>query len=511
MRKFLNKYAAFAYVFLILYFVLHEFNANYGLVPVSMALKLFLRYLLIAASLRFVSWFYFRNFKQSSFFTFILMIFFLFFGAFHDTLKTAVKNPFFRSHTFIFLLIGLLSFVAIRVIKKYIKGNHVLFSFAAFVVSILFVWELFYVLSNIIFHKEKENNIVEAGLQHYRSGAGSGLQKPDIFFIVFDSYTSSECLLNDFDYSNQKLDSLLTSKGFFISRHSRSNYPLTPISIASTLNMNYLKKDATPEESSAKHMLQGAISVYDSELPLILEKEGYRIYNYSVFDLRNHPAIIKPIFNYLAERLIDEQTLLCRFNTYLLWNFTVKNLWTGKIHIPGSFFKQREEYINNYITREVTELGSVSEEQGSIPHFVYCHIMLPHKPYLFKANGNRQPDSLLLDTSNPKGKFVEQTIYTNSMIEQILDKLIRERKRPYVVILEGDHGFRDFANKKEKNKIFQNLNAYYFSDKQYDLLYDSMTPVNTFRVVLNKYFNQHFNLLKDTSVYISDPSFNFEK
>src|SRR5260370_5145065 len=105
MQRFLNKYAILTYIFLILYFILHEFNANYGLIEVSIVLKLFFLYLLIAIGLHFLSYFYFKNLSQSSFFTFILMIFFLFFGVFHDTLKSSVKNSFFQSHSFVFLLI----------------------------------------------------------------------------------------------------------------------------------------------------------------------------------------------------------------------------------------------------------------------------------------------------------------------------------------------------------------------------------------------------------------------
>ncbi|MDQ3277751.1 MAG: hypothetical protein M3Q06_05465, partial [Bacteroidota bacterium] len=58
------------------------------------------------------------------------------------------------------------------------------------------------------------------------------------------------------------------------------------------------------------------------------------------------------------------------------------------------------------------------------------------------------------------------------------------------------------------NKVFRNLNAYYFSDKDYGMLYDSISPVNTFRVVLNKYFSQSFPLLKDSSFYLVDPEYD---
>ena len=52
--------------------------------------------------------------------------------------------------------------------------------------------------------------------------------------------------------------------------------------------------------------------------------------------------------------------------------------------------------------------------------------------------------------------------------------------------------------------IFSNLNAFYFPNKDYSRLYDSISPVNTFRVVLNTYFNAQLPLLKDSSIIVTE-------
>jgi hypothetical protein len=46
------------------------------------------------------------------------------------------------------------------------------------------------------------------------------------------------------------------------------------------------------------------------------------------------------------------------------------------------------------------------------------------------------------------------------------------------------------------------LNAYYLPGHA-DQLYTSISPVNTFRVVLNSYFGTNFPLLEDVSYYSS--------
>jgi len=48
---------------------------------------------------------------------------------------------------------------------------------------------------------------------------------------------------------------------------------------------------------------------------------------------------------------------------------------------------------------------------------------------------------------------------------------------------------------------FSILNAYYLPNGGHDLLYDSITPVNTFRVIFNHYFGKDYGLLKDRSFY----------
>jgi hypothetical protein len=44
------------------------------------------------------------------------------------------------------------------------------------------------------------------------------------------------------------------------------------------------------------------------------------------------------------------------------------------------------------------------------------------------------------------------------------------------------------------------LNAYYFPGGNDDL-YPTITPVNTFRLIFNKYFDQDYPLLEDKALY----------
>jgi hypothetical protein len=48
-------------------------------------------------------------------------------------------------------------------------------------------------------------------------------EKPDIFFIVLDEYTSSEGLAKYFGFDNHRTDSLFDSEGFFCFDRFRSS------------------------------------------------------------------------------------------------------------------------------------------------------------------------------------------------------------------------------------------------------------------------------------------------
>ena len=55
---------------------------------------------------------------------------------------------------------------------------------------------------------------------------------------------------------------------------------------------------------------------------------------------------------------------------------------------------------------------------------------------------------------------------------------------------------------KERMSI---LNAYYFPGQKYEGLYGRISPVNSFRVVLNSYFGAKLRLLPDRSFFSTWP------
>jgi hypothetical protein len=132
------------------------------------------------------------------------------------------------------------------------------------------------------------------------------------------------------------------------------------------------------------------------------------------------------------------------------------------------------------------------------PKFVFVHLLVAHRPYIFDAVGGVQGDDRLFRNGgrpisgiyDEKGYAAGIRYLDNSLIP-IVQKLLAS-KPPPVIIIQGDHGNR-------RLRQLEILNTYYFPDMNYKSLYPSISPVNSFRVLFNKYFGSSLSMLPDRS------------
>jgi hypothetical protein len=152
------------------------------------------------------------------------------------------------------------------------------------------------------------------------------------------------------------------------------------------------------------------------------------------------------------------------------------------------------------------------------PKFVFAHILAPHPPFVFAADGQPlEPDReyQIMDGSAFAGDWKEyqagysaQIEFVNAELVQTIEAILAKSATPPVIILQGDHGpgsLLDWENVEatclwERTSI---LNAYYLPGDGKDLLYPEITPVNTFRLILKHYFKADLDLLPDRVHYAS--------
>ena len=170
-------------------------------------------------------------------------------------------------------------------------------------------------------------------------------KKPDIYFIVLDGYTSSACLREEFKYSNKSIDSLLKRKKFFISSKSKSNYNVTPFSLSSTLDLNYLEPGIEAKPVSSKLFLQATQTLKENGINRFLKDQGYQVMNYGCFDFSGAATAKEPYFSGTPFNQIDNQTFWSRLKRDIGWNFTTEDFFSGKFRVPPGYAEQKAYHL----------------------------------------------------------------------------------------------------------------------------------------------------------------------
>lgn len=498
----MNKKFAFPwYIFLLpLFYTLHIYNDYFGIFNIGIILKYLAYYLVLSLVIFFITFLFFKNSTKAAIWTVVFLTVFFFWGAAHDFLKNLRLPSFLVSYSFLgsFVLILFIYFtLRLKKGKAPLRAHR----FFIYLLSLLFILEagitLFYIFTNQVKKTDPAGNNQPLNLN---LAISDKTQMPDIFFMVFDEYTSSKALKKYYQFDNGRLDSSLLNAGFFISTNSQSNYNSTPLSIGSAFNMQYFNKPVEKKPNNTLSLLQGAYSLKQSLLPRLLEKNGYAIINYGLCDIKNHPISVKPVFVEYENKILYLETLWGRIQRDILWNLMTRLPHYSKVRPADKNYIERNK--NNY-TNFLREL----DKENNTPKFVFGHVLIPRRPAYLDRNGQpRMMSNEDFTDENHDKLYLEQLIYANTWIDSLVKAATTTpRTRPLVLIIEGDHGNRYAAwGRSIREKQFMNLNTYYFSDKNYSMLYDSISPVNSFRVVLNKYFQAGLPLLIDSTIRLTD-------
>ena len=138
--------------------------------------------------------------------------------------------------------------------------------------------------------------------------------------------------------------------------------------------------------------------------------------------------------------------------------------------------------------------------------------MNPHPPFIFDENGAAiRPEGAFTfyDASNYPGtseeyiqRYRQQLIYLNTLIIQTIDMILSQSEIDPIIILQADHGPGAYlqTNSLESSNLqerFSILNAYHFPLQGDNVLYKNITPVNSFRLLFNCYFDASYEILDD--------------
>jgi hypothetical protein len=326
---------------------------------------------------------------------------------------------------------------------------------------------------------------------------------PDIYLIIVDGYGRADFLEDVYAYDNSQFMDFLKEEGFYIAEMGTSNYPQTELSISSSLNLNYLDGFVdgfgnTSDRSPLRELLQHTV------VSRLLEGQGYQFVALPSASLF---AQIRDADVYLGMTQGDINEFEGLLLSSTLAGVAVESFG---VDLPV----QSYEMHRRYVLYSLDKLADVPELPG--PKFVFAHIMSPHPPFIFDRDGNFiVPDrpystwdaSLFPGTVDEYQKgYIDQMIFLNGKLMDVVTAILDKSSTSPIIIIQGDHGPGAYYNTLDLDytclsERYSILNAYYFPDGDYHSLYPSITPVNSFRVILNQYFSAKLDLLEDRSYF----------
>ena len=322
-----------------------------------------------------------------------------------------------------------------------------------------------------------------------------GQPAPDIYYIILDGYAREDILLKHYQLDNSDFLEDLNLMGFYVARCSQSNYAQTQLSMASSLNSNYLENLDDRYTSGNTSRLGLPEWIKHSSVRQSLESLGYRII---AFDSGYDPTRLEDADKYLSPKIVQD---INDFEGLFIRTTFARVLTEGIafLNLPPDW-EARDQAHRERILYTLEKLKDIPNEPG--PKFVFAHIMSPHWPHVFGPNGepvHERPDSVT--------GYTNQVIFISGQILPVLTEIIENSKTPPIIIIQGDHG-SVIESPQMRMSI---LNAYYLPNDVDKLLYEGISPVNSFRVIFNEYFGDKAPLLEDISNYsLYDDPYNYQ-
>lgn len=340
---------------------------------------------------------------------------------------------------------------------------------------------------------------------------------PDVYYIILDAYARADTLESWFGYDNSEFLNALEERGFYIAEQSNSNYFGTAVSLASSLNMDYLQ-DLDIELGRGIYPSNLREPIRHSAVRQRLEELGYATV---AFPTDYYPTEMDNADYYLRPGL----TPLERFHITGRLNAFEELLVRGTI--AQAFLDLqilRESEVGGFIQEQLDEPRQERREiilstlnllatapEFNEPTFVFAHLQLPHGPYIFEQDGSLVSSEALENRAGShiadnNQLYLDQLIYTSKLILETIDAIQTGSDSPPIIILQSDHGPEpdmdwdrpDPASLKARMGI---LNAYHVPDRCRQQLYPTISPVNSFRVLFDCLGYADQAVLEDRSYY----------
>jgi hypothetical protein len=324
-------------------------------------------------------------------------------------------------------------------------------------------------------------------------------RRPDVYFLVLDAYGRSDVLRTRYGFDNRAFLDRLRSRGFVVADRGAANYCQTALSLASTLNARYLD-DLAGSASPDRHPLAELIA--NSAVVEAFRSQGYRFVSFATgfqaTDLRHAGRYLAPRWDPGPfGAMVARQTPL--------W------LLLGQREARDPFRLHRERIL--HVFDHLPDLAT-----DPAPTFCFAHVVAPHPPFVFGTEGRdvsaREGSYALGDcegwteVAGHGGsdayveRYREQAAYVTARVEGLVERILALSPEPPVIVIQGDHGpgGHFHLNDPRPDNVAErmaNLNAMYLPGATPVVIPETFSPVNTFRLVFDRYFDGKLGWLDD--------------
>lgn len=435
---------------------------------------------------------FFRQWSKAALFSGVVCLFVYFLGDVKNALNEWQPGTLIGKYSFLFLASGLVLFFIFRWIKRTTRSLAPVYSFLHVLLVLSIAVDLFVMirLPHQGHYRMRQTDLGEM------PGSLPDSLRPDIYYIIFDAYTSSAVLNTEFGYDNRHQEAALREKGFQVFPQSRSNYNYTAFSLSSVFHLNYMDNVDTTHKIEDRTYLQALRTVEKNPWIPFLKKQGYQIYNHSLFDFEDHPTTRTESDKWGVRELFDQYNIFFKFVRDL--NHKLPAPLTRPV-MNDAFFVNKKENRDEYDKGVWEDLCQTHRAPGPAPKFVYAHFLTPHPPFFVDSLGK----NLSTETTDIRKGYVHQVARVNRWMLSLADTLTQGSGRPKVVIFQGDHGYSTLTEPAAKKAhMFPNWQAWYVSDGNYREIPDSLTNVNTFRILLRGWFKKEIPILHNEFYFI---------
>lgn len=420
------------------------------------------------------------------------------------------------------LTYGLAAYVIVRLaaLRPKLAIDLQLTKIALFIITFNFLVQAV-VLGNFLFQTRRQLAYEYKSTVPVRK-EGVTVSKPDIYYLLFDRYASAETLKNVYGYDNSEFMNFLQDEQFVTRDNAFSNYPYTMSSVSSTLAMAY-EPELAQFASDSKHTGFPYRNILNN--PPVVDTLKQNGYDYNLlsswwdFARIGVKADYEPTKSFRLH-ILGHDFYQSDFSRDIINRTALSPLLKKGIAV-GSARIIKYELDNNpaeNFEAQVAALKTIAAGKSDRPQFTFAHVLMPHDPYIFNADGTQATYS---HDRNDKGadeyvKYTNQVTYTNRRIKEMI-AAIKKSDPDAVIVLQADEGpypkeFRGVLTKDHyydpKNLPVEHMRqkmsilaSYYFPGVDESVVAANMTSnVNTFRFILSHYMGYDLPLLPDCHI-----------